>query len=115
MKQLILLFTVLLMTQVNAADTLIQDNEGMLKAKAKELTKKYGAELGLDASITAQFEEIVLGYMTRKAKAQKLNVSEGDKKVMLKQLNMQENEDMADLLSKGQYKKYLKAKMKLQP
>ena len=115
MKHLILFFAVLLMTQVSAADKLMQDNESMLKAKAKELTKKYGAELGLDASMNAQFEEIILGYMTRKAKVQQLNVSEGDKKVMLKQLNMQENEDMAALLSKGQYKKYLKAKMKLQP
>ena len=115
MKHLILLFSVLLMTQASAAESLIQDDEGMLKAKAKELTKKYGTELGLDASMTAQFEEIVLGYMTRKTKAQKLNVSEGDKKVMMKQLSMQENEDMAALLSKGQYKKYLKAKMKLQP
>jgi len=115
MKQLILLFTVLLMTQVSAADSPIQDNEGMLKAKAKELTKKYEAELGLDAKMTAQFEEIVLGYMTRKVKAQKLNISEDDKKVMMKQLSMQENEDMAALLSKGQHKKYLKTKMKLQP
>ncbi len=102
------------MTQANATDSLIQDDKGMLKAKAKELTKKYGVELGMDANMTAQFEEIVLGYMSRKAKAQKLNVSEGDKKVMLKQLSMQENEDMAALLSKGQYKKYLKVKMKLQ-
>ena len=115
MKQLILLFTVLVMTQVNATDTLIQDNEGMLKAKAKELTKKYGAELGLDAGMTAKFEEIVLGYMTRKAKMKQLNVAERDKHVMLKQLDIEENEDMAALLSKGQYKKYLKAKMKLQP
>ena len=115
MKYLILLFSVLLFTQANAANSLIQDDEGMLKAKAKELTKKYGAELGLDANMTAQFEEIVLGYLTRKAKTQQLNVSEDDKKVMLKQLNMQENEDMAALLSKGQYKKYLKAKIKLQP
>ncbi|MGB5500744.1 MAG: hypothetical protein WBM77_17565 [Maribacter sp.] len=115
MKHLILLLSVILMTQANAADGLIQDDEGMLKAKAMELTKKYGAELGLDATITAQFEEIVLGYLTRKAKAGQLNVSEDDKKVMLKQLSMQENEDMAALLSKGQYKKYLKAKLKLQP
>ena len=115
MKHLILLFSVLLFTQASAANSLIQDDEGMLKAKAKELTKKYWAELGLDANMTAQFEEIVLGYLTRKAKTQQLNVSEGDKKVMLKQLNMQENEDMAALLSKGQYKKYLKAKIKLQP
>ncbi len=46
MKQFILLFTVLLMTQVSAAKSPIQDDEGMLKAKAKELTKKYGTELG---------------------------------------------------------------------
>jgi len=115
MKQLILLVTVLLMTQVSAADSAVQDIEGMLKAKAKELTKKYGAEIGLETNQTAQFEEIVLGYMKRKAKMKELNVAERDKNVMLKQLDMEENEDMADLLSKGQYKKYLKAKMKLQP
>jgi len=115
MKQFILLFTVLLMTQVSAANSPIQDDEGMLKAKAKELTKKYGTELGLDANMTTQFEEIVLGYMIKKAKAQKLNVSEMDRLVMIGQLGEQEKEDMAALLSKGQYKKYLKAKMKLQP
>ncbi|MCP4976542.1 MAG: hypothetical protein GY931_10310 [Maribacter sp.] len=115
MKQLIFLFSVLLMTQASAADDLMQDNEGMLKAKAKELTKKYGAELGLQANQTAQFEEIVLGYMTKKAKAKKLNVSEVDKNGIIGQLGEQENEDMADLLSKGQYKKYLKAKATLQP
>lgn len=115
MKHLILLFSVLLMTQANAADSLMQDNEGMLKTKAKELTKKYGVELGLEADQTAKFEEIVLGYMMRKAKAQQLNVSDVDKNGIMGQLGEQENEDMAALLSKGQYKKYLKAKMKLQP
>jgi hypothetical protein len=45
----------------------------------------------------------------------KLNVSDSDKLVMLKQLASQENEDMEALLSKGQYKKYIKAKTKLQP
>ncbi len=115
MKHLILFFGVLLMTQVSAADKLMQDNESMLKAKAKELTKKYGVEMGLEANQTAQFEEIVLGYMMRKAKAQELNVSEVDKIGIMGQLGEQENEDMAALLSKGQYKKYLKAKMKLQP
>ncbi len=114
MKQFILLFTVLLMTQVSAASSLIQDDEGMLKAKAKELTNKYEAEIGLEANQTAQFEKTVLGYLKRKAKAQKLNVTEMDKLVMIGQLGEQENEDMAALLSKGQYKKYLKAKMKLQ-
>ena len=114
MKHLILLLSVLLMTQANATD-LIQDDEGMLKAKAKELTKKYAVELGLETKQTAQFEEIVLGYMMRKAKAQQLNVSEVDKNGIMGQLGEQENEDMAALLSKGQYKKYLKAKMKLQP
>ncbi len=115
MKHLILLFSVLLMTQASAVDSLVQDDEGMLKAKAQELTKKYGAELGLDTKMTAQFEEIVLGYLMRKAKAQQLNVSEVDKNGIMGQLGEQENEDMAALLSKGQYKKYLKAKMKLQP
>ena len=114
MKHLILLLSVLLMTQANATG-LIQDDEGMLKAKAKELTKKYAVELGLETKQTAQFEEIVLGYMMRKAKAQQLNVSEVDKNGIMGQLGEQENEDMAALLSKGQYKKYLKAKMKLQP
>lgn len=115
MKHLILLFSLLLMTQVNAAEGLIQDDTGMLKAKAKELTQKYKAELGLDAGKTAKFEEIVLGYMTRRAKMKQLNVADRDKHVMLKQLDMEENEDMAELLSKGQYKKYVKAKLKLQP
>jgi len=115
MKHLIFLFSVLLMTQASASDNLLQDNEGMLKAKAKELTKKYAVELGLEANQTAQFEEIILGYLVKKTKAQQLNVSEVDKLGIIGQLGEQENEDMADLLSKGQYKKYVKAKMKLQP
>ena len=115
MKHLIFLFSVLLMTQASASDNLMQDNEAMLKAKAKELTKKYAVELGLEANQTAQFEEIILGYIVKKAKAQQLNVSEVDKLGIIGQLGEQENEDMADLLSKGQYKKYVKAKMKLQP
>ena len=115
MKHLILLFSVLLMIQASAADGFLQDKDGMLKAKAKELTEKYGAELGLEANQTAQFEEIVLGYMMKKAKAKQLNVSEVDKLGIIGQLGEQENEDMADLLSKGQYKKYLKAKKILQP
>jgi len=115
MKHFILLFSVLLMTQVNANDGLVQDDTAMLKAKAKELTKKYTAELGMDAGKTAMFEEIVLGYMTRRSKMKQLNVADRDKQVMLKQLAIEENEDMAELLPKGQYKKYLKAKTKLQP
>ena len=115
MKHLILFFSLLLLQQVSAGDSFFQDDEGMLKTKAKELTKKYKAELDLTSSQTVQFEEMVATYMIRKAKAKKLDVSAADKAVMMKQLYVQESEDMEDILSKGQYKKYLKAKMELQP
>lgn len=115
MKRLLLLFTALVLTQVATANTLPQDGDGLIKAKAKELSTKYGAEIGLDADQIKTFEQTLTGYMLKKAKVGKLNVSETDKMVMLKQLTAQENEDMAALLSKTQYKKYLKAKTKLQP
>jgi hypothetical protein len=115
MKHLILFFSLLFLQQANATITIFQDGDAITKAKAKELTKKYQADLGLDSGQTTQFEKVVSSYMIRKAKTKVLNVSDGDKKVMLKQLNIQENEDMAAMLSKGQYKKYIKAKMKLQP
>ena len=115
MKHFILLFSVLLMTQVGSAHVILQDDEGMIKAKAKELTEKYKAEIGLDVDQTMKFETIVVNYMIKKHKAKKLNVSEVDKNGIIGQLGDQENEDMADLLSKGQYKKYLKAKKILQP
>ena len=115
MKQVILLFSVLLLTQIGAANTLPQDDDGLIKAKAKELTKKYGSELDLEAARLATFENTLTSYMMKNAKVGKLNVAATDKQVMIKQLNAQENEDMEALLSKGQYKKYLKAKKKLQP
>ncbi len=113
MKHLILFFSLLFLQQASATITIFQ--EGDVITKAKELTKKYQADLRLDSEQISQFEKVVASYMMRKAKTKVLNVSDGDKKVMLKQLTMQENEDMAAMLSKGQYKKYLKAKMKLQP
>lgn len=115
MKHVIFLFTALLMTQLGSANNLPQDGEGLIKAKAKELTKKYTAELGLEAGQMADFEQTIAGYLLKKSKIGKMNLSPADKTVMLKQLNGQENEDMAALLHKGQYKKYLKAKMKFQP
>ena len=115
MKHLILLFSALLLSQVSVANTIMQDDYGMIKAKAKELTTKYNAELGMEANQLEEFGQTVASYMIKKAKANKLNLAESDKTVMLKQLDMQENEDMAALLSKGQYKKYIKAKTKLQP
>lgn len=115
MKHLILFFSLLFLQQVSATETIFQEGDAITKAKAKELTKKYQTDLGLDSSQSINFEKIIYGYMIRKLKVKKLNVSDGDKKVMVKQLNIQENEDMAAMLSKGQYKKYLKAKMKLQP
>ena len=115
MKRLLLLFTALVLTHVATANTLPQDEDGLIKAKAKELTTKYGTELGLDGDQLKTFGETLTGYMLKKAKVGKLNVSETDKMVMLKQLTSQENEDMAAMLSKTQYKKYLKAKTKLQP
>ncbi len=115
MKHFILLFSVLLMTQVGSASVIMQDDEGMMKAKAKELTEKYKVELGLDVDQTMKFEAIVVNYMIKRHKAKKLNVSEVDKNGIIGQLGEQENEDMADLLSKGQYKKYVKAKKTLQP
>ncbi|EAR01415.1 hypothetical protein [Maribacter sp. HTCC2170] len=115
MKQLILLFGLLLTVQVSTANVTFQDGDGVIKAKAKELTKKYKAELGLDEAQTAKFETIVANYMMKKSKAKGANISDGDKAVMIKQLSIQESEDIEDVLSKSQYKKYLKAKMKLQP
>ena len=115
MKQIIFLFSTLLLSHVGVANTIMQDDEGMIKAKAKELTAKYTSEVGLEANQMEEFGQTVTGYMIKKSKTKKLNLSESDKAVMLKQLDMQENEDMAALLSKGQYKKYLKAKLKLQP
>ena len=115
MRHFILLLAVLLTYTVSAAEFPFQDGEGVIKAKAAELVKKYQADLGLDADQVANFKEIITGYMVRKAKTKKLNVSDADKNVMIKQLAIQENEDMAALLSKGQYKKYLKSKTKLQP
>jgi len=115
MKQLIVLFSLLLTVQLGTANTPVQDGEGMIEAKAKELTKKYKAELALDATQATKFQSILASYMQKKAKAKKLDVSEGDRAVMIKQLAAQEGEDIAELLSKGQYKKYLKAKGRLQP
>ncbi len=113
MKHLILFFSLLFLQQASATIAIFQD--GDVITKAKELAKKYQADLGLDSDQTAKLEKVVAGYMMRKAKIKVLNVSDGDKKVMLKQLTMQENEDMAAMLSKGQYKKYIKAKLKLEP
>lgn len=115
MKHLILFFSLLFLQQASATETIFQEGDAITKAKAKELAKKYQTDLRLDSSQSINFEKIIYGYMIRKLKVKELNVSDGDKKVMVKQLNMQENEDMAAMLSKGQYKKYLKAKMKLQP
>lgn len=115
MKQLILLFGLLLTVQVSTANITFQDGDGIIKAKAKELTQKYKVDLGLDAAQTAKFTTILENYLLKKAKTKKANISEGDKTVMIKQLSIQESEDIADLLSKSQYKKYVKAKLKLQP
>ncbi|MBD0776425.1 hypothetical protein HPE56_01360 [Maribacter sp. ANRC-HE7] len=115
MRKFILLFSALLLAQIGSANTILQDGDALIKAKAKELTKKYTAELGLEADQLADFEQTLTGYMVKKSKVGKLNISESDKVVMLKQLTSQENEDMAAMLSKGQLKKYLKAKAKLQP
>jgi len=115
MKQLILLFGLLLTVQVSTANVTFQDGDGIIKAKAKELTQKYKASLGMDDAQTAKFTTILENYLLRKSKTKKANISEGDKAVMIKQLGMQESEDIAELLSKSQYKKYLKAKLKLQP
>jgi hypothetical protein len=115
MKHLILFLSLLFLQQADARVAIFQDGEAIAKAKAKELTKKYQTDLELDSSQSINFEKIITGYIIRRLKIKELNVSDGDKKVMVKQLNIQENEDMAAMLSKGQYKKYLKAQIKLQP
>ncbi len=115
MRKFILLFSVLFLTQIGSANTILQDGDAMIKAKALELAKKYTAELGLGSDQLADFEQILTSYMLKKTKMGKLNIPESDKAVMLKQLAIQENEDMATILSKGQLKKYLKAKVRLQP
>lgn len=115
MRKFILLFSALLLAQIGSANTILQEGDALIKAKAKELTKKYSGELGLEAKQLKDFEQTLTGYMMKKSKVGKMNLSPMDKTVMLKQLTSQENEDMAALLHKGQYKKYLKAKMRLQP
>ncbi|MDT7830558.1 hypothetical protein RQM65_17955 [Pricia sp. S334] len=96
-------------------DPLLQEGKITTEEKARELTEKYQPELVMTGTQTRLFERKLSEFLIRAEKIKKLDITTEDKLHMLRQLSAQENEEMANILTRPQVKRYVKIKTELQP
>lgn len=96
-------------------DPLLQEGKITTEEKARDLTERYQPELVMTGTQTRLFERKLSEFLIRAEKIKKLDITTADKLHMLRQLSAQENEEMANILTRPQVKRYVKIKPGLQP
>ncbi len=110
---ILLLFTVI---GIRGQDAFLQNDESQAtEKKARVLTEDYQSELVMTGSQTRQFERKLGEFLIRAEKIKKMDLTTRDRLHLLRQLSAQENEEMANILTRPQVKRYMKIKPKLQP
>ncbi len=101
---------------IRGQDAYVQNNESQsTEEKAKVLTEDYQPELVMTGSQTRLFERKLGEFLIRAEKIKKMDIPARDRLHLLRQLSAQENEEMANILTRPQVKRYMKIKPKLQP
>ena len=116
MRKVIFLFSLLLSQGLLAQDAYLQgDPSPEVEQKAKELVAAYQPELVMDASQAVLFEKKVIEFLMRAEKIREMNIPASEKPFLLIKLYEQETEEMGNILTLRQLRKYDKVKPRIQP
>lgn len=111
----LLFFLLFAVVRLSAQDVFLQDESQSTEEKARALTEDYQPELVMTGTQTRLFERKLGEFLIRSEEIKKMNLSTRDRLHMLRQLSAQENEEMANILTRPQVKRYMKLKPDLQP
>lgn len=115
-RDLPILFIILLTTiHVSAQDVFFQEGTPSTEQKARALVEEYQPELVMTGSQALLFEQKLSEFLLRAEKIRKMNLSTKDRLHMLSQLSEQETQEMVNILTRRQLKRYMKVKPKIQP
>lgn len=109
---LLFFFTVL---SLSAQDVYFQEASQLTEDRARALTENYQPELVMTGKQTRLFERKLTEFLIRADEIKKLDLSTKDRLHLLRQLSAQENEEMANILTRPQVKRYMKVKQGIQP
>jgi hypothetical protein len=114
MKRILIILTVLFGFQMHAQDPFLQKDSDAMEAKAKEITQKYDAELGLTAKQAILFQKKVEEFLIRR---QNVNNAFTGKERLDQLLILQTNEtaEMGNILTQIQLDRYKKFRPIFQP
>lgn len=101
---------------VMAQDPYLQgDPSAAVEKKANELVEAYQPELGMNASQAVLFEKKVIEFLMRAEKIKEMEIPSSEKPFLLIKLNEQETEEMGNILTVPQLRKYARIKDRIQP
>lgn len=115
MKLLLLFFFLLSVASLSAQDIFLQEESQSIEEKARVLTEAYQPELVMTGTQTRLFERKLAEFLIRAEKIKKMDLSTRDRLHLLRQLSVQESEEMVNILTRPQVKRYIKIKPGFQP
>ncbi|MGB7394312.1 MAG: hypothetical protein WA913_07965 [Pricia sp.] len=117
MKNIIvtLFFILFAATGLSAQDIFLQDENQSVEEKSRVLTEAYQPELVMTGTQTRLFERKLGEFMLRAEEIKAMDASTEERLRLLGELSEQETEEMANILTRPQIKKYVKVKSELQP
>ncbi len=115
-KNFLILFTIIL-SAVTAygQDPFLQEGSQATEKRARALTEKYQPELVMTGTQTRLFERKVSEFLLRAEKIKQTELPVNEKMKLLQELSIQENGEMANILSRPQVKRYVTVKSNIQP
>lgn len=115
-KNILLLFTIVLSAgTAYGQDPFFQEGSQETEKRARALTEKYQPELVMTGTQTRLFERKVSEFLIRADKIKQTELPIKEKLQLLQELSIQENGEMANILSRPQVKRYVKIKYNIQP
>jgi uncharacterized protein (DUF1778 family) len=114
-KFLILFLFLLTVAAVSAQDVFLQEGDPSTEEEARTLVEHYQPELVMTGTQTRLFERKLSEFLLRAEKIKAMDISTEDRLHMLHQLSEQETEEMTNILTRPQVKRYVRLKPKFQP
>lgn len=115
-KNIIVLCIILLSANIAyGQDPFLQEGNQTTEKRARVLTEKYQPEIVLTGTQTRLFERKLSEFLIRADKIKRMELPVKDRMQLLQELSVQENAEMANILSRPQVKRYVTVKSKIQP
>ena len=116
-RWLIVIVVILLNTgSIFAQDAYFQEADQEVHEAAKKLVETYTPELVLSGNQLLQFESKVKEFLIRRSRVDaEQHMTTREQLKLLKRISKQENAEMQNILTRPQFRRYVKIKRKIQP